>query len=52
MQAVQNNGTLFIHAVFVPSGVPLDPTDPDYDASAILIKSHRKQAWLQDLCST
>lgn len=40
LQAVQNNGTLFVHAVLVPSGVSLDPSDPDYDSAAILVKSH------------
>lgn len=42
LQAVQNNGSLYIHTVFLPSGLPLDPTDPEYDASAVLITTHRK----------
>ena len=42
LQAVQNNGTLYVHAVFLPSGLSLDPADEDFDRSAILVKSHRK----------
>jgi len=39
-KAVQNNGTLYVHALFIPSGVSTDPQDPEYDPSAFLIKSH------------
>lgn len=44
MQTVQNNGTLYVHAVFYPTGLSLDPTDEDHDPSAILVKSHREIA--------
>jgi hypothetical protein len=42
MQAVQHNGTLYVHALFVPSGVSMDLQDPEYDPSSFLIKSHRE----------
>lgn len=32
-EAVQKNGTLYMHVYIARSGYPLDPTSPDYDAA-------------------
>lgn len=42
LQGVQNNGTLYVHTVFTPSGLPLDPSDPDYDTAGVFVKTHRE----------
>jgi hypothetical protein len=34
-QAVQNNGSVYLHAFFAPTGLPLDPKDPDHDAQTV-----------------
>ncbi len=35
VQAVQNNGSVYLHAFFAPTGLPLDPKDPDHDAQTV-----------------
>lgn len=40
LQAVQNNGTLYAHAVFRPTGLSLNPTDPEYYGGAVLVSTH------------
>ena len=34
-QAAQNNGSVYLHAYFAPTGLPLDPDDPFYDARVV-----------------
>ena len=51
LQAVQNNGTLYVHTVFTPSGLPLDPSDPDYDSAGVFVKTHREfLLWSRQRC--
>ena len=39
LQAVQRNGSVYLHAYFAPSGLALDPTDPFYQNSTVFGKS-------------
>ena len=51
LQALQNNGTLYVHTVFTPSGLPLDPSDPDYDSAGVFVKTHREfHLWSRQRC--
>ncbi|EIE18938.1 cleft lip and palate transmembrane 1 [Coccomyxa subellipsoidea C-169] len=38
-EAVQNNGTVYLHAFFAPTGVAIDPTDPFYKNNTVFSKS-------------
>ncbi len=40
-QAVQNNGSVYLHAFFMPSGFSPDPADPFYKADAVFSKAFR-----------
>lgn len=35
MQAVQNNGSVYLHAVFAKAGATINPADPDYDKDVV-----------------
>lgn len=39
MQAVQNNGSVYLHAFFAPSGLALDPSDSFYQNNTVFGKS-------------
>jgi len=45
-QAVQRNASLYIHALLAPSGTPLDPSSPTYDATAVHARTWRANAHL------
>ena len=38
-EAVQNNGTWYIHIFIVKTGHPIDPKDPNYKEQAITYQS-------------
>jgi len=44
-KAVQNNGSVYLHAVFVKSGLPINRNEPDYQESAIFGGSHNLIAY-------
>lgn len=39
LQAVQNNGTVYLHAFFAPTGFAIDPTDSFYKNGTVFSKS-------------
>ena len=41
-QAVQNNGSLYIHTYFHPAGSSLDSEDPYFDDQGLFSRSHRE----------
>ena len=48
LQAVQRNGSVYLHAYFAPSGLALDPADPFYQNSTVFGKS-MGEGLLQDI---
>ena len=43
MQAVQTNGSVYLHAFFAPSGLALDPSDSFYQNNTVFGKSLGEQ---------
>ena len=41
VQGVQNNGSVYLHAFFTPSGFTADPADPFYKKDAVFHKTFR-----------
>ena len=39
LQAVQNNGSVYLHAFFAPSGLAIDPSDPFYKEDTVFSKT-------------
>lgn len=39
VQAAQNNGSVYLHAYFAPTGLPLEPSDPFYDPKVVFHKT-------------
>jgi hypothetical protein len=44
--AVQNNGSVFVHAVFTPPGAPADPEAENFAAAVTWGKSHPLNVWM------
>ena len=44
--AVQNNGSVYFHAVFTPPGASANPTDPDFDSALSWSKSRPLNSYL------
>jgi hypothetical protein len=44
--AVQNNGSVFVHAVFTPPGAAPDPASPAYDAALSWARTHQLNTWM------
>eukprot|EP00983_Pelagomonas_calceolata_P013911 445504-Pelagomonas_calceolata.AAC.3 len=42
MQAVQHNGTLYMHVVFAKTGRTINPDDPEYDEDLVFGRTERK----------
>lgn len=42
LQAVQRNGTLFMHVVFAKVGRTIDPDDPEYDEEHLFGRTERE----------
>ncbi|KAK9822470.1 hypothetical protein WJX81_006087 [Elliptochloris bilobata] len=45
-QAVQNNASVYLHAYFAPTGLPVDPSDPFYDPRVVFHKTSMLNAYL------
>jgi len=45
-QAVQRNASLYLHTLLAPTGTPLDPSAPGYDAGAIHARTWRANVHL------
>ena len=39
VQTAQNNGSVYLHAYFAPTGLPLEPSDPFYDPKVVFHKT-------------
>ena len=39
-QRVQNNGTLYLHVLFVKAGLPINPREPGYNEFMLFGKVH------------
>lgn len=42
MQAVQRNGTLYMHVVFAKTGKTIDPDDPGYNEELVFGRTERE----------
>lgn len=45
-QAVQNNGSVYFHAIFTPLGASANPRDPDFDSALSWAKSRPLNSYL------
>lgn len=43
---VQNNGSIYIHAVFALANAPIDKSDPEYDENAVFGRVHMLNSYL------
>ena len=49
-QAAQNNGSVYVHAYFAPTGLPLNPDDPFYDARVVFHQTSSARPMALGLC--
>ena len=42
LQAVQRNGTLYVHVVFADAGHTIDPDDPSYKEELVFGRTERR----------